>query len=73
MTTTTTTTTPTKQKVVTIDTIDMLQHKHGDFEMHLKNDAFFMSPLNWAQIILWWILGFRYVSGMKYTKLMGDG
>jgi hypothetical protein len=59
-----------KPKIIRIDTIAMLKHKDCDFELHLKNNGFYTSPLNLFQRFLYWCLRFEYVYGIDYFELM---
>ncbi len=61
-----------KRKIITINTIAVLKHKHSDFEIHFRNDGFYTDPLNIFQKFLYWILGFEYVYGPDYIKLMAE-
>lgn len=59
-----------KRRIIQIDTIAMLKHKHSEVEIHLKNDRFYQSPLNLFQILMWKMLGFDYIYGVSYVDLM---
>jgi len=61
-----------KRKITTINTIAVLKHKHSDFEIHLKNDRFYADPLNIFQKFCYWVLGFEYIYGVDYIKLMTE-
>ena len=63
------------KKIIKIDTIACLKHKHSDFELHFKPEehatllrATF--PLNILQVWAWRLLGFKYYDGSDYILYM---
>lgn len=60
------------KKITVIDSIAMLKHKYSNLEIHLKNKNFYESPLNIFQILVYRFLGFDYIYGPEYVKLITE-